>query len=103
MYNLLQIEDRLKGLPDQTLGDYMLKPQTLPPGMPQYMIMSEMTRRKDMRKREQGQDKEPIRPQEVLFIDDWPGNVEAVRSTGASTLLFGRDVRSIHELANILD
>ncbi|MCI0650263.1 MAG: magnesium-dependent phosphatase-1 [Planctomycetes bacterium] len=48
-------------------------------------------------------EKEHIEPRDVLFIDDWPSNVEAVRSTGAATLLFGRDVRSILELANILD
>jgi len=46
---------------------------------------------------------EVIRPQEVLFIDDWPTNIEAVRSIGASTLLFGRDVRSIQELAAMLE
>ena len=48
-------------------------------------------------------EKEHILPRDVLFIDDWPGNVEAVRGTGASTLLFGRDVRSIQELSSILE
>ena len=38
-----------------------------------------------------------------LFIDDYPANVDAVRETGAATLLFGRDIRSIQELATILD
>ncbi|MFQ5653788.1 MAG: magnesium-dependent phosphatase-1 [Planctomycetota bacterium] len=47
--------------------------------------------------------KEHITPQEVLFIDDWPANVEAVRGIGAATLLFGRDIRSIQELAVILE
>ena len=47
-------------------------------------------------------EKEVIKPGEVLFIDDWPSNVEAVQETGAATLLFGRDIRSIQELASIL-
>ena len=47
-------------------------------------------------------EKESIAPQEVLFIDDYPTNVETVKSTGAATLLFGRDIRSIQELAFIL-
>ena len=47
-------------------------------------------------------DKETIEPSEVLFIDDYPTNVDAVRSTGAATLLFGRDIGSIQELAWIL-
>ncbi len=48
-------------------------------------------------------DKETIAPVDVLFVDDWPGNVDAVRRTGAATLLFGRDVRSIQELRSIFE
>ena len=48
-------------------------------------------------------DKESISPQEVLFVDDYPANVENVKSLGAATLLFGRDVDSIQELAWILE
>ena len=47
-------------------------------------------------------EKEPIDAADVLFIDDYPANIEAVRETGAATLLFGRDIRSIQELASIL-
>ena len=39
-----------------------------------------------------------ISASDVLFIDDWPSNTEAVQRIGASTLLFGRDVRSMEEL-----
>ncbi|HIA27727.1 MAG TPA: HAD-IIIC family phosphatase [Planctomycetes bacterium] len=39
---------------------------------------------------------------DVLFIDDWPANTEAVQKIGASTLLFGRDLRSIQELATLI-
>jgi magnesium-dependent phosphatase-1 len=46
---------------------------------------------------------EAIDPAEVLFIDDWPTNTEAVKGIGASTLLFGRDVRSIQELSSMLE
>ena len=47
-------------------------------------------------------DKENITPQETLFIDDYPTNVEVVKGMGAATLLFGRDIGSIQELAWIL-
>lgn len=47
-------------------------------------------------------EKENLAPAETLFIDDYPANIDEVRCTGASTLLFGRDVRSIQELAYIL-
>ncbi len=46
---------------------------------------------------------ETIQPGEVLFVDDWPTNIAAVKAIGASTLLFGRDVRSIVELASMLE
>ena len=47
-------------------------------------------------------DKEPIEPAETLFVDDYPANIEEVKGVGASTLLFGRDVRSIQELSWML-
>lgn len=47
-------------------------------------------------------EKETMTPQDVLFIDDYPANIDMVRSTGASALLFGRDIGSIQELAWIL-
>lgn len=47
-------------------------------------------------------DKETIEPAETLFVDDYPANIEEVREMGASTLLFGRDVRSIQELSWML-
>lgn len=47
-------------------------------------------------------EKEEIEPRDTLFIDDYPANIDEVRSMGAATLLFGRDVRSIQELATIL-
>ncbi|MEM7164934.1 MAG: magnesium-dependent phosphatase-1 [Planctomycetota bacterium] len=47
-------------------------------------------------------DKETIAPAETLFVDDYPANIEEVRGMGASTLLFGRDVRSIQELSWML-
>lgn len=47
-------------------------------------------------------DQESIAPQDTLFVDDYPANIDQVKGTGAATLLFGRDVRSIQELAWIL-
>ncbi len=48
-------------------------------------------------------DKGKISPQEVLFIDDYPANVANVKGLGAATLLFGRDIDNIQELAWILE
>lgn len=44
-----------------------------------------------------------VKPDEVLFIDDWPENVNAVRRWGATALLFGQDVLSFEGLVKILD
>lgn len=48
-------------------------------------------------------DKKTIKPDEVLFVDDWPENVNAVRKWGATALLFGQDVLSFEELTRILE
>lgn len=47
-------------------------------------------------------EKEELTPAQTLFVDDYPANIEEVRGTGAATLLYGRDVRSIQELAWLL-
>lgn len=44
--NLLQIQDALKGLPDEELRQEMMQPTGM---VPQYLIMTEMQRRKTMR------------------------------------------------------
>ena len=43
-----------------------------------------------------------IKPEEVLFIDDWPENVSAVRKWGATGLLFGPDILSFEDLKKML-
>ncbi|HLU50511.1 MAG TPA: magnesium-dependent phosphatase-1, partial [Planctomycetota bacterium] len=55
-------------------------------------IMSEIQKR----------DKVALKPNEVVFIDDWPENVVPVRKWGATALLFGQDVVSHDELLKIL-
>ena len=50
----------------------------------------------------QKRDKVSIKPQEVLFVDDWPENIAPVRKWGATALLFGQDVISHNELLKII-
>lgn len=50
----------------------------------------------------QKRDKVHIKPDEVLFLDDWPENIPPVRNWGATALLFGQDVISHSELLKIL-
>jgi magnesium-dependent phosphatase-1 len=50
----------------------------------------------------QKRDRISIKPEEVLFIDDWPENLAPVRKWGATTLLYGQDVISHDELLNML-
>ncbi len=51
----------------------------------------------------QRKEKVSVKPDEVLFVDDWPENVNAVRRWGATALLFGQDILSFDELAKALD
>jgi magnesium-dependent phosphatase-1 len=50
----------------------------------------------------QKRDKVTIKPEEVLFVDDWTENVTPVRKWGASGLVFGQDVHSFEELMGLL-
>lgn len=51
----------------------------------------------------QKNEKVTIKPDEVLFVDDWPENVNAVRKWGATALLFGQDIHSFADLIRILE
>ena len=48
MQNLIQLEDDVKGLPDQALQQLAKAPN---PQVPQFLVISEIQRRGDMRKR----------------------------------------------------
>lgn len=50
----------------------------------------------------QKRDKVTIKPQEVLFVDDWPENIKPVRDWGAAALLYGQDFETYEELLKIL-
>ena len=50
----------------------------------------------------QKRDKVAIKPEEVLFVDDWAENVSPVRKWGATGLVFGQDVHSFEELMDLL-
>ncbi len=43
-----------------------------------------------------------IKPEEVLFIDDWPENIPPVRRWGATAIIFGQDIQSYDELMRLL-
>ncbi len=43
-----------------------------------------------------------IRSDEVLFVDDAPANTAEARRVGATALLYGRDVRNLQELKNLV-
>lgn len=54
--NILQLEDRLKGMPDEILVQEAQSPSG---SVPQYLVVSEIQRRSDMRKRMQAQAQQP--------------------------------------------
>jgi len=54
--NILEIEDMIKGLPDQALQEEAQAPSGQ---VPQFLVVSEIQRRTDMRKRFQAQDQQP--------------------------------------------
>lgn len=53
---------------------------------------------KDIQKR----DRVFIKPDDVLFVDDWPENIAPVRAWGAAALLYGQDFESYEELLKLL-
>jgi hypothetical protein len=53
--NIIEAEDMVKGLPDQVLFQYAQNP---PPTIPQFLAISEVQRRQDMRQRFQAQQQE---------------------------------------------
>jgi hypothetical protein len=63
--NILEAEDMVKGLPDQVLFQYAQNP---PPQIPQFLAISEVQRRQDMRQRfqSQSQGQEPTVKDQIL-------------------------------------
>jgi hypothetical protein len=56
MQNLIQLEDDVKGLPDQALQQLAQRPN---PQLPQFLVVSEIQRRSDMRKRFEARQQQP--------------------------------------------
>jgi len=54
--NILEMEDLVKGVPDQRLIQEAQQPSGQ---LPQFLVMSELQRRQDMRKRFQAQQEQP--------------------------------------------
>ena len=54
--NIIEAEDMIKGVPDQILLQYAQNP---PPNIPQFLAISEVQRRQDMRQRFQAQQQSP--------------------------------------------
>lgn len=56
MQNIIQMEDDIKGMPDQTLQMLARQPSSQ---VPQFLVVSEIQRRTDMRKRFEAQKQQP--------------------------------------------
>ena len=44
-----------------------------------------------------------LRPEEVLFVDDWPSNIRDAAKLGIPGLVFGRDIHNLSEVLNHLN
>jgi magnesium-dependent phosphatase-1 len=44
-----------------------------------------------------------LEPQDVLFVDDWPSNIQDAKKLGIPGLVFGRDIHSLSEILNHLN
>ena len=79
--NIIQIQDRLKGVPDDALVGYVETPTG---EVPSYLALSELQRRKDMRARYQAQaEPEPEKSiSEQLIAESMPQGLGAMMPTG---------------------
>jgi hypothetical protein len=79
--NIIQIQDRLKGVPDDALIGYVETPTG---EVPSYLALSELQRRKDMRARYQAQaEPEPEKSiSEQLIAESMPQGLGAMMPTG---------------------
>ncbi len=88
-------EPTLKLLQFMGLADYFYKPQLC------WKPKEESIR--NLIRVIQRNEKVTIKPSEVLFVDDWPENISAVRKWGGTALLFGQDIHSFEDLIKILE
>ena len=75
MQNLIQIEDDIKGLPDQALQMMAQRPN---PQVPQYLVVSEIQRRSDMRKRFEAQQNQPMPTVAQQIVSQQPQGIASV-------------------------
>jgi hypothetical protein len=77
--NIIQIQDRLKGVPDDALIGYVETPTG---EVPSYLALSELQRRKDMRARYQTQAEPEKSISEQLIAESMPQGLGAMMPTG---------------------
>jgi hypothetical protein len=77
--NIIQIQDRLKGVPDDALIGYVETPTG---EVPSYLALSELQRRKDMRARYQAQAEPEKSISEQLIAESMPQGLGAMMPTG---------------------
>ena len=75
MQNLIQIEDDIKGLPDQALQMMAQRPN---PQVPQFLVVSEIQRRSDMRKRFEAQQNQPMPTVAQQIVSQQPQGIASV-------------------------
>jgi len=75
MQNLIQIEDDIKGLPDQALQMMAQRPN---PQVPQFLVVSEIQRRSDMRKRFDAQQNQPMPTVAQQIVSQQPQGIASV-------------------------
>ena len=75
MQNLIQIEDDIKGLPDQALQMMAQRPN---PQVPQFLVVSEIQRRSDMRKRFEAQQNRPMPTVAQQIVSQQPQGIASV-------------------------
>jgi hypothetical protein len=77
--NIIQIQDRLKGVPDDALIGYVETPTG---EVPSYLALSELQRRKDMRERYQSQAEPEKSVSDQLISESMPQGLGAMMPTG---------------------
>ena len=81
--NIIQMQDRLKGMPEETLINYVKNPMG---EVPIYLALSEIQRRNDMRDRYQAS----IAKQDTNTVSD----KEVAKSSGIASMMQGRNMMS---------
>ena len=80
--NIIQIQDRLKGVPDSALIGYVENPNS---DIPTYLALGELQRRKTMRDRYEAQQEPASTVSEQIVEESKPKGLDAIAAMGQST------------------